>query len=532
MYLHFIGSQPSKIEKTISLPLPQVWISIVGCDFRDGGNQCRGNPKILFSGEEPLPGEKIMQVQGKIDGVPFSCANSECTMPIFATSENGVSVTFWGNSSYGDSTVQFDALVRVIPINNGSVIQATTNTTEAAEYYVDVISTQWKGPVEYSSCALIWKALTDVKGSPSWLDMPLNSSELNSTYPYHYLAGKLIQNSVVDASNCPSAGMENEISANECGMEAAQFEVKKWQNQFDQYIFKYSAETKIPAQLLKNVFARESQLWPGIVGEKKEVGFGHLTEFGADAALLWNPDYYSKFCPLVLNQETCNRGFGNLNDNQISMLRGALMQKVNSSCSNCSLGIDLSHANDSVEIFAALLLGNCNQVNQIFYNATNSLNAGKLSSYVDLWKFTLVNYNAGPGCLYNAIERTLENNDPLDWSHVSSNLETGCQKAIDYVLSVSGEATDELISYPTIATITTTGSASPTLTLTPTITFTPTSTHTLTPTSSTIPTVTITPTSPFSPTPSATPSLTLTPTPTESPIASTTQTDKSEEDST
>lgn len=522
MYLHFIDSQESKLEKQITLPLPQVWISVAGCDFSDNGNECRGTPQLIFTGEEPLPGEKIIQIQGNLDGEPFSCEDAECTLPIAATSEEGVVVTFWGNSSYGDSSEVFDALVRVIPQKNNPIMQASNTASSSAEYYVDVLSSQWKGSTDYSSCSLIWKSLPDIQGPPSWLDTPPDASELNSTYSYYYLAGRLILNGIVDASHCPSNGMENEIAASECGMDAAQFEVQKWQNQFDEAIFKSSAEAKIPAQLLKNVFARESQLWPGIVGEKKEMGFGHLTEFGADTALLWNPDYYSQFCPLVFSQETCDRGFGNLNDYQISILRGALMQKVNPTCSDCPMGIDLSIAKDSVETFAAILVGNCNQVNQIFHNLTNTQNAGTLSSHDDLWRFTLINYNAGPGCLYNAIERTWENNDPLDWQHVAANLEIGCQGAVEYITSISGEKTEKITAFSTMFPTATNSPVTPTKT--PTITKTPTQTKTPTPTKTS--TATSTPTTTTSPTntPTTTPTTTFTPTPTETPTSTLTPT--------
>jgi len=49
----------------------------------------------------------------------------------------------------------------------------------------------------------------------------------------------------------------------------------------------------VPAQLLKNIFLRESQLWPGIYNSIKEVGLGHLTDNGADTILLWNPDFFN-----------------------------------------------------------------------------------------------------------------------------------------------------------------------------------------------------------------------------------------------
>jgi hypothetical protein len=57
--------------------------------------------------------------------------------------------------------------------------------------------------------------------------------------------------------------------------------------------------------------------------------------------------------------------------------------------------------------------------------------------YVDLWRFTLVNYNAGPGCLGLAVDKTRSLGQPLDWEHLSSNLTPVCMGAADYVKDIS-----------------------------------------------------------------------------------------------
>jgi hypothetical protein len=83
------------------------------------------------------------------------------------------------------------------------------------------------------------------------------------------------------------------------------------------------------------------------------------------------------------------------------------------------------------------MIGNCEQVTQVMYNLTKQF-PGKLSSYDDLWRFTLVNYNAGAGCLYSAIQEAYSNREPLDWAHVAPYLEPACQEAIRYVESITG----------------------------------------------------------------------------------------------
>ena len=58
-------------------------------------------------------------------------------------------------------------------------------------------------------------------------------------------------------------------------------------------------------------------------------------------------------------------------------------------------------------------------------------------SYADLWRFTLVNYNARPGCLSDAVQATSDEGGAIDWDGVSAHLSTGCQGAIQYVDDIS-----------------------------------------------------------------------------------------------
>jgi hypothetical protein len=60
-----------------------------------------------------------------------------------------------------------------------------------------------------------------------------------------------------------------------------------------------------------------------------------------------------------------------------------------------------------------------------------------VASYEDLWKYTLVNYNAGPGCLGDAVEGADGQGLELTWENVSSFLPGVCAGAIDYVDDIS-----------------------------------------------------------------------------------------------
>lgn len=501
MYLHNIGLKGVTRKLEVDLPAAVVWVDLIGCEFDAEQKICNGIPSLHFVGEESLPNEQIVKINVKLDGETFVCDVSECTVPLESTDEKGVPFSFWGESSYGDETLVYEGLVRVVP-----KLEATPqpeDTLASASYYVDILSSQWKTG-QSATCAEIWQVFPEIGTSPVWLDTPRDASELHSTIPYYYLAAMLIKNGIVDAGDCDMNGLESDLSANQCGLEKAQNSVTEWQNQFDEQILQTSQDSGIPGQLLKNLFAQESQLWPGIYSDVREAGFGQLTENGADAALLWNRSFYDQFCPLVLAQETCDKGFAMLTEAQQNILRGALVQKVNASCTECPAGIDLTQANFSIHVFAETLVGNCSQVDRVLYNVTKKT-TNSVANYSDLWRFSLINYTAGPGCLFNAISRTYKAKSPLDWIHVAANLPPECRPAVNYVSQVSQGDSEVNIAFSTPLPTATRTPVVPTKTQTLTRTATVTATHTST--------STFTSTIEVSLTPSLTPSVSPTPIP-------------------
>jgi hypothetical protein len=161
-----------------------------------------------------------------------------------------------------------------------------------------------------------------------------------------------------------------------------------------------------------------------------------MTNDGADTTLLWNLPFYEQFCPSVLEGALCQRGFAHLNAGQQDTLRNALVESVSAFCPDCPLGIDLSRAENSVSIFAETLLANCSQTGMVV--DLNNIRDTPVA-YEDLWRFTLVNYNAGAGCLGLAVNKTSQSNETLDWKNVSSHLTPACQGALDYVSDISSE---------------------------------------------------------------------------------------------
>lgn len=517
-YLQAINATPAERQIDIALPLPSAWISITNCNsISTLNNRCSTLPSVMITGEEPLPNEAIISIQGTVDGEPFSCMGSTCAVPLKPTGLDGTTVIFWADSSFGDSTEHYTARVRMVPW--GDFMNPEQASNDPKQWYVDILSSQWRDGKQ-ATCSEKWQVFPGINGPPDWLSTSATTQDLQSDISYYYLAGSLITYGEVDASACLDGGLQAPNIASPCGVEAARPRLIEWQNRFDDEIIQVANDTGVPARLLKNVFARESQIWPGIYTTYKEAGLGQLTENGADTMLLWNPAFYHQFCPLILDKKYCETGFANLGDFEQNMLRGALVQKVNAACPDCPSGIDISQANYSVSVFARGLLANCEQVGQIIQDATG-LQPGEASTFEDLWRFTLVNYNAGPGCLYSAIQSTDYANLPIDWANVSAHLDATCQKSIGYVeditrmLKITPTATawvpnNENLPTPVLPRVLNTPTPTPqpfarsaTPTLSPTATTTSTATATRTPVQATA-TVTLTAT-PGAGTPSVTP---------------------------
>ena len=161
---------------------------------------------------------------------------------------------------------------------------------------------------------------------------------------------------------------------------------------------------------MKNLFAQESQFWPEYFRVPFEFGLGQITERGADTVLIWNNEFFSQFCPLVLSKEACDQGYLGLTVPDQAILRGALALQAKSDCPDCPTGIDLSSAHFTVSLFANTLIANCAQVARHIYTATNHM-AGRVATYEDLWRLTIANYHAGPGCTSYAIHQCLDDDE-------------------------------------------------------------------------------------------------------------------------
>jgi hypothetical protein len=413
----------------MDIPPPIVWVDLEGCNPVPPENLCAELPVLVLKGEEPLPEERIIAIQGLIDGAPFFCSGDNCKLPLRPTTLQGSTVEFWADSSFGDSSERFLAHIRVVdtgfsPAPGGS------------GFFVDIVSTQWLGSTQLGSCARIWEAFPPIGGSPTWLSTPESHELIATEKPYYYLAGRLIAQGMVETESCPSGGLMPNGYANACGLEIARPLVEEWQNQFDARIIEAANKTGIPAQLMKNLFAQESQFWPGVFRVPYEFGLGQLTDSGTDAVLLWNTDFYKQFCPLVLSPDTCDKGYLGLYSSEKALLRGALAVQAKSDCQECSTGIDLTNVDFAITLFANTLQANCAQVSRTIYTATDQM-AGRVSSYEDLWRFTIANYHAGPGCVSYAIHKAWESTNGLTWGTAVDFFTEPCQGVLPYVEKIT-----------------------------------------------------------------------------------------------
>jgi hypothetical protein len=423
-YLQFVKTAPATRKVKQALPPPTVTLTVDGCEPWNSSLRCDSLPKLIFTAVEPLEGQTITSVDGTIDGTPFTCVSS-CEMELTPTSSVGMELDFWANSSYGDTSSLFQAQIRV----------AGSQDPDDLYWYVDVISSQWRGS-SMAPCSLEWGAFPPVGGPQGWLSSPSQVEQLATGRSYGYLAAQLINRGAVDISSCADGGILNTGMASACGMDAARPAVIDWQNRFDDVIFAAVQDPSVPGYLLKSIFGRESQFWPVQTNGKPEVGLGHMTDNGADTTLLWNHSFFDQFCPSVLDAASCKRGYANLQAVTQQRLRTALLASVNADCPTCALGINMSKAEIGIPVFANLLKANCVQTGKIVYNSYGG-SPGSYASYEDLWRFTLVNYNAGSGCLILAIRETQKAYEPLDWQHLSEHLTPVCQPSMDYVTDVS-----------------------------------------------------------------------------------------------
>jgi hypothetical protein len=246
---------------------------------------------------------------------------------------------------------------------------------------------------------------------------------------FFFLAGQLIAIKAVDASTCPSGGLILNGYANACGMSIAKPTVIIIQNMLNESILQAWKDVGVPPLLLKQLIRIESQFWPSLY-LTYEYGFGHITNIGMLNALLWNRDLYTRYCPAEANGGCA----------MIESVAYQILSSLLSTCVGCTYGIDPNSANKSVDILAEVLLGYCYQTEQLIYNATG-WNPSLAVDYPTIWKLTLMNYNAGPDCVFKSVAKAFKTTDgPVKWPDIVAHTSgEQCTRGVYYANNITAK---------------------------------------------------------------------------------------------
>ncbi len=406
LMMRYVGTQTRIETQTIELPPINLRIYVTNCQ---PGQWCETRPGLRLVAEEPIDGYEISNVHVRVahNEKTFPGASIEIRLP--PTDEKGDWLEYWAESSFGDSSPQFALKYRAYP----SVQQGRQM------YRFDLLSDEWANTLPGG--ALLWQMFPPADGAlPKLLEQPLSVGYLTTTNRYALLAGKLIQQGMVDASSCANGGLLSNGAASACGERVAADLVLAWQNRYDQQIYEAALRHNIPARVIKGIIAQESQFWPES-SDPYERGLGFITENGVAMLLLWNLEYYASVCVPIYGMEGCAAGYASLRADRQIIIRRAVFDRIGSDA--------------EIDLIAAMLYASAAQTKQLVKNVTRAEPAD-VTSYEEMWKMTIANYYAGSGCLGNALRASLNETYPLTWDVLSTYLEGTCVIAKDYVWRV------------------------------------------------------------------------------------------------
>jgi hypothetical protein len=264
---------------------------------------------------------------------------------------------------------------------------------------------------------------------PDWLKVEDIGQNLATSHRLDLLAGELLQSSIVEGSVCPAFGLFPDGSPNGCGIEVSRDQVVVWQNLYDRYFIKYSAQNYLPARAMKALVTVESQFWPGADWQKGEIGLGQMTESGADLVLSWQADRYQEICKQVFDANTCAQPYQNLEGWQQAALQGYLLKSIDTTCATCPGGVDPGKGEQQIAVLAEAMVASCQQTNFVFRRATGSAPSAILS-YEDFWLTVLANYHAGSGCLMDALN---DAGHARTWDDIAAHFPRDCGSGAEYI---------------------------------------------------------------------------------------------------
>jgi hypothetical protein len=360
-------------------------------------------PYVILSGFQTFNGvPAIISVNGTIGSKVFNCETSPCRLafPMSGT------ITFRAQNGTGDVSDDNQASIVVTRLSDG--------------FHLSIASLE-KFVLFSDACGSMWGNLTDDR--PAWSAFPQNPSDLNTQKTLHYLASRLMASGVVDAKDCPGGGSDGN-APNPCGLSRVKDTMIAWQNQYDFDIWLAGRDQHIPPVMLKSLLEIESQFWP--VTQRlyiDEIGLGQINQLGVDVLLRTNPVLYQRVCSSTMYR--CDLPYVSLSGLDRALIRGSLAMALDASCPNCQYGVDLSRSSQSIPLIAQVVYSNCMQAKSIL-----DLH-GFTASYNDYWKFTMVSYHSGFGCLQNAVGAMPQTSGEITWKDLSSHL--ACPGTSEYI---------------------------------------------------------------------------------------------------
>ncbi len=404
-FLTYLGYYFRDYTTYTSLDKPSILFSLQNCNL---GEWCPQSSTILFEGYETMPGQHIREIQIRVGDRMFSCLETaSCTYELPLTTAQGAWLEYWVVSSYGDEsghqTFHFRNVYR--GANDG-------------QYRADILSPQTSNDF----AALTWDAFPTLEHPDGKMYSQVNNSVLlKSNHHLYYLAGKLIFTGKVKASDCLDGGLLSNQMANTCGEEMAYDLTIEWQNEYNDQILSASQKYGIPAQILKAVILQESQFWQEH-DLQYEYGLGCLSENGVDVLLSWDIERFLSVCTEAYDEQACSAGYASLSAKDRAYLRGMVLRAI---------GTD-----EEIDLIAAVMRANTVQVGQVMQNITK-VSAVFITTYENLWDFTLANYHVGNQCVADGVTYLYNNEIPITFENYCQ-LSTTCPTACLFVERVKG----------------------------------------------------------------------------------------------
>ncbi len=398
--LHYIDQLDEKLKVSIKLPGPLGYVELVNCP---AWGVCEDYPLLTFGGYEPLQNQSIDGVQIFLgDELEVECDVVPCTLKMPLTNADGMEVSFFVTSTYGDISVRKTFYMRNIVYHEQG-------------YLFQLIEDPWRSQIPASAAHWDFFPALETLEIP-WMVDVTNPEELATYHDYALLAGKLILRGDVSAADCEDGGLLANEAASACGVEAAKEQVYQVQNSFDAEIINAAQESRVPPRLLKGVIAQESQFWNGWVIEG-EYGYGMLTDEGVDMLLNWDIRTFLDLCIPVYGELNCAWGYGTFADYPQAYLRGLALSDVGTE--------------NEFELIGRTLAAAAGQAGQIVHNVTR-YDPGDLLSYKEMWLISLGIYHGGGGCVGTAIEDAWDEERELSWGIISEYLPGECQTIATY----------------------------------------------------------------------------------------------------